>query len=126
MKKVWILEGLVTPDKTKKSIAEVEGWKQEMIATNNSDGVEACERTIANLKKKLELFPNGYWLGYDGKIIYSQFCDCAKRTLKNMKDKMQFRVVKAEIEDDAKVWTDYMNPVENEGVLRYLMATLYR
>lgn len=126
MKKVWILEGLVTPDKTKKSIAEVEEWKQEMASLDNHDGVEACERTIASLKKKIELFPDGYWLGYQGKTIYSQFCECAKETLKNMKDKMQFRVVKAEIADDAKQWTNYVNPVENEGVLRYLMATLYR
>lgn len=61
----------------------------------------------------------GYWCGFVGKSKYNDFCYEAARTLKQDKNS-KFRVVKAQIENTAKEWTNYVNPIENEGVLRYL------
>lgn len=108
MKKVWILEGFITPELMKQ-------WL---------DDDKKLLETKKRLRRAIEQYPDGYWSGYQGNVIYRQFCEVAREMLRNMKNRMKFRVVTAEIEDNAKYWTEYRNPVENAEVLRYLMATL--
>ena len=66
--------------------------------------------------------PDGRWYGFEGKVIYRQFCDVAKAAIRRNPEG-KFRVVEAEIEDDAKTWNGYKMTKVNDGVLRYLMAT---
>lgn len=124
MKKVWILEKLYLPEETKKSIIEMEDMLENI--RNNpeapAEGISCMENTISTLKQRLTDFPEGYWLGFEGKVIYRQFCQVAKAAINRNPD-FTFRVVSAEIADDAKSWLRYQNPTVNEGVLRYLMAT---
>ena len=124
MKKVWILEKLYLPEETKKSISDMEKVLEDL--PNNPAATEevinSMKNTIFVLKQKLVDFPEGYWLGFEGKIIYSQFCSVAKAAI-NRNPEVTFRVVTAEIEDNAKYWPGYQNLKVNEGVLRYLMAT---
>ena len=124
MKRVWILEKLYLPEETKKSIIEMEEALD--IIRNNpeapAEGISCMENTISTLKQRLADFPEGYWLGFEGKVIYRQFCQVAKDAINRNPD-FTFRVVSAEIADDAKSWLRYQNPTVNEGVLRYLMAT---
>ena len=125
MKNVWILERWISREEMEQSIREME----EMLAdckANRPEAVDTAEQLLAYNKKDLESNPDGRWLGYQGKSIYSQFCECAKETMryfcgKNRNEK--FRVVKAEIADDAKDWAGYKNPVENDRVMAYLWAT---
>lgn len=124
MKKVWILEKLYLPEETKKSIIEMEKML-ENIRNNpeaTTEGINLMEDTISNLKQRLADFPEGYWLGFEGKVIYRQFCQVAKAAINRNPD-CTFRVVSAEIADDSKFWLGYQNPTVNEGVLKYLMAT---
>lgn len=124
MKKVWILEKLYTPEETKKSLAET----QTILDTAGSnpsateEAIKAFQNIITSLEQKLVDFPEGYWGGFEGKVIYSQFCQVAKAAIRRNPDCI-FRVVSAEIEDNAWSWMGYKNPQVNEGVLRYLKAT---
>lgn len=124
MKKVWILEKLYLPEETKKSITEMEKMLEDI--RNNpeatTEGISLMEDTISKLKQRLADFPEGYWLGFEGKVIYRQFCQVAKAAINRNPD-CTFRVVSAEIADDSKFWLGYQNPTVNEGVLKYLMAT---
>lgn len=124
MKKVWILEKPYTPEETKKSITKMEEMLKDI--RNNpeatAEGISCMENTLSTLKQRLADFPEGYWLGFEGKIIYRQFCQVAKAAINRNPD-CTFRVVSAEIADDAKFWLGYQNPNINGGVLRYLMAT---
>lgn len=124
MKKVWILEKLYLPEETRKSIIEMEDMLENI--RNNpeapAEGISCMENTISTLKQRLADFPEGYWLGFEGKVIYRQFCQVAKAAINRNPD-CTFQVVSAEIADDAKSWLGYQNPIVNEGVLRYLMAT---
>ena len=124
MKKVWILEKLYLPEETKQSITEMEEMLENL--RNNpeapAEGISCMENTISTLKQRLADFPEGYWLGFEGKVIYRQFCQVAKAAI-NRNPGCTFRVVSAEIADDAKFWLGYQNPTVNEGVLKYLMAT---
>lgn len=124
MKKVWILEKLYLPEETKKSIVEMEEMLENV--RNNpeapAEGICCMENTISALKQRLADFPEGYWLGFEGKVIYSQFCQVAKDAIRRNPG-AQFRVVEAQIEDDAKYWLGYKGVKVNEGVFRYLMAT---
>lgn len=124
MKKVWILEKLYTPEETKKSITKMEEMLKDI--RNNpeatAEGISCMENTLSTLKQRLADFPEGYWLGFEGKIIYRQFCQVAKAAINRNPD-CTFRVVSAEITDDAKFWLGYQNPNINGGVLGYLMAT---
>ena len=120
MKKVWILEKFEDADTMRKhlddckSMASREGLPAEQAA--------ALDNFVAAQEAILAEYPNGRWYGFEGKIIYRQFCDCAKAAIRRNPDG-KFRVVEAEIEDDAKYWPGYKNAKVNEGVFRYLMAT---
>lgn len=123
MKKVWILEKFEGHEEMVKSLNIIE----EAFKTNgdklDADGVKSVEESIAAYKKRIEENPNGWWIGWEGKTIYRQFCDCARDALRRADKSWKFRVVEGEIEDNAWSWLGYKFVKENEGVLRYLMAT---
>lgn len=121
MKKVWILEKFVSIEKMQKSLSEL--LEMRKVNEGNDEAVKTCDEMIDCYKNRMEKNPEGYWLGYQGKIIYRQFCECAHQTMRNLKGE-QFRVVEAEINDDAKYWAGYKIVKENPGVMRYLYATL--
>lgn len=121
MKKVWVLEGFITPEEIKE---ERDQLKAMVKANENSpENLKVATELYEAYEKRLNANPDGYWLGYQGKSNYRDFCYCAKQILRNLKGKT-FRVVEAEIEDSAKYWLGYKITKENAGVLRYLMATL--
>lgn len=124
MKKVWILEKFVTAEEQVKHYAEF----VEMVenAKSNSEMTEEqiaqLERGVTAYKKVVDENPDGRWYGFEGKVIYRQFCDVAKAAIRRNPEG-KFRVVEGEIEDDAKYWTGYKMTKVNDGVYRYLMAT---
>lgn len=124
MKKIWILEGYITRERLEECLEEAKAMKAKL--PENSEHIETANELIRIHENSIEKYPNGYWLGYQGKINYNDFCYEAKRTMKNLKDrKMKWRVLKAEIPEDAKYWVNqYVNGIENDGVLRYLYATM--
>lgn len=122
MKKVWILEAFYSREEMDKSYKDILELLDEAIKNNNLEGIKAGEEMRDAYKKTLEANPNGRWTGFEGKTNYKEFCYCAKAALRRNPDK-EFRVVKAEIPDDAKYWVGYINPEVNEGVYKYLLAT---
>ena len=124
MKKVWILEKFATAEEQAKHYAEF----VEMVENAKNDGkmtdeqIAQLERGIAAYKKVVDENPDGRWYGFEGKVIYRQFCDVAKEAIRRNPEG-KFRVVEGEIEDDAKYWTNYKMVKVNDGVYRYLMAT---
>lgn len=121
MKKVWILEKWITPEERMKSIEEVRGLLRILKTEEERNRVSArIEEMLSELREN----PEGVWNGWEGKTNYRQFCQVAKECLRRYEKKPdKFRVVSAQIEDGATQWLGYENPVENEGVLRYLYAT---
>lgn len=125
MKQVWILERFETREENLKSLQRMNENLEEAKAMGEEKFIVAWEQTIENFKKTIEENPDGYWLGIEGKRNYKDFCYEAKDYMRRHKDdNKKLRVVKAEIEDNAKYWPGYQNPVVNEGVMRYLWATV--
>lgn len=120
MKKVWILEKFEDVATMQEHLADY----KEMAKRDNlaPEHVACLSDLIAKQEARIAQYPDGHWYGFEGKIIYRQFCDCAKAAIRRNPDG-KFRVVEAEIEDDAKYWPGYKNAKVNEGVFRYLMAT---
>ena len=123
MKKVWILEKFESNEMMVKTLGELEQMFEESKDKLDEKGIESMNRTIASQKKMIEENPEGMWIGWEGKSIYRQFCDVAKAALRRADKSWKFRVVEGEIEDNARYWRGYKFVKENEGVLRYLMAT---
>lgn len=119
MKKVWILEKFATAEEQAKSY---ENLKAMVEFAKTPEEIAGIELAVANYKKVMDENPDGRWYGFEGKIIYRQFCDVAKAAIRRNPDG-KFRVVEGEIEDDAKYWNGYKMTKVNDGVLRYLMAT---
>ena len=126
MKTVWILEKWKSPEFMRQTINEFASTLED---EKDEEFIKSTKKIVASLEQELKDNPDGVWTGIVGKTVYKQFCIDAKDDLRYWKKKdknMQFRVVKAEIEDNAKYWLGYVNPVENNRVLRYLYATLWR
>lgn len=121
MKKVWVLERFIDPQECKKSLDDL--YKMREANADDAERVKTCDEVISCYEKRMTANPDGYWLGYEGKIVYRDFCYCAKRTMRNLAGST-FRVVEAEIASDAKTWLGYKVVKENAGVLRYLYATM--
>lgn len=124
MKKVWILEKFEKPEITQKHIEEYEQMLQ-MAKQNGTpeESIKALESVIDRQKELLGENPEGRWFGFEGKFYYQHFVQVARAAIKRNPDGI-FRVVKAEIDDDAIYWCGYQNPEVNNGVLGYLKATL--
>lgn len=123
MKKVWILEKFESNEMMVKTLGELEQMFEENKGNFDEKGIESMNQTITSYKKRIEENPEGMWIGWEGKLIYRQFCDVAKAALRRADKSWKFRVVEGEIEDNAQYWCGYKFVKENEGVLRYLMAT---
>ena len=123
MKKVWILEKFESNEMIVKTLGELEQMFEESKGNLDEKSIESMNQTIASYKKRIEENPEGMWIGWEGKSIYRQFCDVAKAALRRADKSWKFRVVEGEIEDNAQYWCSYKFVKENEGVLRYLMAT---
>lgn len=123
MKKVWILEKYVTVEEMYKSLEQSNELYASVKESGTEEQIAMVEEMIQKQNDKMEQNPNGYWSGWEGKSIYRQFCDVAKAAIRRADKGTQFRVVEGEVQDDAKFWTGYKFVKENEGVLRYLMAT---
>ena len=123
MKKVWILEKFESNEAMVKTLSNFEQMFEEGKDKLDEKGIGSAIQTIASQKKMIEENPEGMWIGWEGKIIYRQFCDVAKAALRRADKSWKFRVVEGEIEDKAQYWCGYKFVKENEGVLRYLMAT---
>ena len=125
MKKVWILEKFASREEMLNSQARNRAMTEMAKASGNytEEQIEYLEDFAASYDKVVESNPNGRWYGFEGKIIYKQFCDCAKEVIRRNPDG-KFRVVTAEINDDARSWLGYKNIQVNDKVMRYLMATL--
>ena len=120
MKKVWVLEKFVPVETTKK---DIESLKKTYGDDKDPEIVEFLEKMVGVLQKSIDEHPEGHWVGYACKFNYRQFCQQAFEMIRqHRRDGFKFRVVKAEVEDDAGYWTGYKNSVENDGVLRYLYA----
>ena len=123
MKKVWILEKFESNEAMVKSLSELEQLFEESKDNFDEKGIESMNKTIASHKKMIEENPEGMWIGWEGKSIYSQFCEVAKDALRRADKSWKFRVVEGEIEDNAQYWCGYKFVKVNEGVLKYLLAT---
>lgn len=121
MKKVWILEKFETNEEMVRMHADYEAWLEDAKA-NDPDRVAYIEDFVEKHKEEIDANPNGRWYGFEGKVIYRQFCQVAKAAIRRNPEG-KFRVVEGEIPDDSKYWVGYKFVKENEGVLRYLMAT---
>lgn len=123
MKKVWILEKFASAEELAKTQADMEEMLEAVKADDKSEiDIPSVEMAVAKHKEMMLANPDGRWYGFEGKIIYRQFCDVAKAAIRRNPDG-KFRVVEAEIDDDANYWTGYKMTKVNDGVLRYLMAT---
>lgn len=126
MKNVWVLERFVSTEETTNSISEL----QNMLANaTKADDKRTLNMMISATKRKLETdVDGGHWTGYVGRSNYKTWCWEAKDFIRRHKGtefgKAPLRVVKAQVEDDATTWLGYTNAVVNEGVLKYLYATL--
>ena len=123
MKTVWVLERFVGTEETEASIADL----KEMLAEDMEDDTrQVTQHAIAKLQARLQ--EGGYWLGYVGRSNYRDWCWDAKDFIRRHKGtefgKAPLRVVKAQIPDSSRTWVEYTNAVVNEGVLKYLYATL--
>lgn len=123
MKKVWILEKFESNEMMVKTLGEFKQMLEENKGNFDEKGIKLMNQAIDSYKKMIEENPEGMWIGFVGKSIYRQFCDVAKLELRRADKSWKFRVVEGEIEDYAQSWCDYKFVKENEGVLRYLMAT---
>jgi len=130
MKKVWVLEKFATHEELQKSFDEARTIFLESTADEEKEKwFEGLEKMVDKINDN----PNGIWTGYIGKCKYSDFCrdavdilarDINRSNKENKKINLKkiYRVVSAEIEDNSNFWTGYVNPVENEGVMKYLVA----
>ena len=123
MKKVWILEKFESNEAMVKSLSELEQMFEESKDNFDEKGIESMNKTISSHKKMIDENPEGMWIGWEGKSIYSQFCEVAKDALRRADKSWKFRVVEGEIEDNAQYWCGYKFVKVNEGVLKYLIAT---
>lgn len=122
MKKVWVLEKWID----RKRIEDMYNEYVELFNDEKSNRISDEDKTkvLTKLKERLsDPNMNGYWLGYEGKSNYKDFCSVASDFIRRHKNEnYKLRVVSAYIDDDAEYWVGYKNPTENEGVLRYLFV----
>ena len=123
MKKVWVLEKFTSREEMIKNCEEQKAMIEQAKAEGKDENeIAFLEDFAVKYEKVLNDNPNGRWYGFEGKVIYRQFCDVAKAAIRRNPGG-KFRVVEGEIEDDAKYWVGYKFIKVNEGVLKYLMAT---
>lgn len=123
--KVWILEAFASKEKMEADLAKFKEMRDETKKDEAQKHLwDTADMIVDTHEKLLAEYPDGHWYGIDGKIKYKHFCESARQAINRNKGKgMKFRVMEAEIADHAETWVGYRNAVENEGVLKYLLAT---
>lgn len=119
MKKVWILEKFASREEMEKSLSAL---NEILESANDEKQIDACKQVVENYKNLIEENPEGRWYGFEGKTIYNQFIVTARNAIRRNPNG-KFRVVEAEISDEATMWLGYKFVKVNDGVLKYLMAT---
>lgn len=127
-KKIWILERYINSAEMAKALDEFKECAEEAEKEGNA-AVEVFKNAVARYQEKMQQNPDGYWLGDVGRSNYKQFCWDAKESLrfwlkKEGKKANEFRVVEGYIEDGSKTWVGYKVAKVNDGVKRYLLATM--
>lgn len=120
MKKVWILEKFESLEDMENMLAKTKAMAD--FCSNDAEAGKVCAQMIDAMEKKIQNNPDGYWGGFEGKVDYKQFVECAKAAIQRNLG-VKFRVVEGLIEDSATMWPGYKTVKVNDGVLRYLMAT---
>ena len=127
-KKVWILERWIDNAEMVRTLEELKEYAEEAEKEGN-DAVAAFKDAVVRYQEKMRKHPEGHWLGQVGRFNYKQFCWDAKESLmfwlrKEGKKVDEFRVVEGYIADDAEYWVNYKVAKVNDGVKRYLLATM--
>lgn len=121
--KVWILEAFCTREKMEADLVKFKEMRDETKKDETMQHLWAtADMIVENHEKRMAEQPNGYWYALEGKINYRYFCEVARQAIERNRE-WKFRVMQAEIDDDAETWIGYRNAKENVGVLKYLMAT---
>lgn len=131
-KKVWILERYINSAEMVKSLEELKGFVEaaEKVKDKVNDiEIAALKDAVVRYQEKMQQYPDGYWLGHVGRSNYKQFCWDAKESmrfwLRNQGKKAdELRVVEGYIKDNSKTWIGYTVAKVNDGVKRYLLATM--
>ena len=127
-KKVWILERWIDRAGMEQTLAELKEYA-ESAEKEGDVALAAFKDAVVRYHEKMRQHHDGYWLGYVGRSNYKQFCWDAKESLRYwIKDQHEsadrFRVVEGYIADDAKQWVNYNVAKINDGVMKYLLATM--
>lgn len=123
MKRVWVLEKYQTVEDMNRTLEQFIEMYESFKVDGTEEQILKAGKLIEMQRDKMAENTSGYWYGCEGKSVYKQFCEVAKYAIRRADKDAKFRVVEGEIEDDAKYWVGYKFVKENEGVLRYLMAT---
>lgn len=126
--KVWILERYINSAEMAKTLEELKGYA-EAAEKENDIATASLKDAVVRYQEKMQQYPEGYWLGHVGRSNYKQFCWDAKECLRFwLKDKGkkadELRVVEGYTEDNSKTWIGYTVAKVNDGVKRYLLATI--
>lgn len=132
MKKVWILEKYTSKKEMESQIPGMHELTKFAKESGSPESViQQFEEAAEKFAAKVAALPDdgGEWGGWEGKTNYKTFCYTAREAIirdkkRYGKQKHQFRVVEAEIEDDAESWLHYNFIRVNDGVTRYLYATI--
>lgn len=124
MKKVWVLEKWATPEEMAQTLADFEEMARDAEERGESEEFITKTRELADkVRERNAANPDGMWRGSIGRVNYKQFCEVAKDELRMSDKSNKYRVVEAQIKDDAHTWVKYTDARENVGVMKYLMAT---
>lgn len=127
-KKVWILERYIDSAEMAKTLDEFKEYAEKAEKEGNI-ATASFKDAVVRYQEKMRQHPEGYWSGHVGRSNYKQFCWDAKESLRfwlreEGKKANEFRVVEGYIEDNAKLWVGYKAIKVNDGVKRYLLATM--
>lgn len=128
-KKVWILERYIDSTEMAKALEELKKYAEAAEKENNVAAVVAFNDAVVRYQEKMQWRPEGYWSGHVGSSNYKQFCRVAKDSLRfwlreRGKKVDELRVVEGYVEDNAKEWVGYTVAKVNDGVKKYLLATM--
>lgn len=121
--KVWVLEKFTSPTEIVKTLIDMIELVESSRSCCSTEDSQNLDKGLDQFENKIEENPSGFWSGFEGKTSYKQFCNVAKDAIERNPN-AKFRVVEAEIDDNATTWTSYRLVSVNNKVLKYLRATL--
>lgn len=121
--KVWVLEKFASPTEMIKTLIDIIEMVESSRSSCSVEDSQKLDEGLDQFENKIEENPSGFWSGFEGKTSYKRFCNVAKDAIERNPN-AKFRVVEAEIDDNATTWTSYRLVSVNDKVLKYLRATL--